>query len=154
MLLWTVGEMSATEFAQAMEELERYKYQQDTVEERPSIPSLVLVTDQMDQPEREHIPPEVILTEEDLDEEGERQGARLRGEFFRTGEETATFTVRKRRKMSPVVKSMMGEAHVRFARGDLSGAEAICLEVIKEREFQSSSWEYYCDLKINILHSP
>jgi hypothetical protein len=120
------GELSATEFAAAMEEFERFKAQQEAEERGPS---LVLLN-----PEQiEHVP-EVILTEEVVDEEEDKEATKLRGEFFRTGDDITTFTIRKKKKMPPTIKNMMGEAHVRFARGDLSGAESICLEVIKERK--------------------
>lgn len=140
--------MPATEFAAMMDYFEKYKAQAEA-SERARQPSLVLLDpdhlrgrgpggpeDSPESPEADKIIPEVtLITEEpDSDEEGARIEAKLRGEFFRTGNDPATFSVRKRRKMSPTLKNMMGEAHVRFARGDLTGAESICLEVIKERE--------------------
>lgn len=72
--------------------------------------------------------------DDDMDIQLENKLAKIRGEFYRSGNDTSVFTTRRRRKMSPTIQGMMGEAHLRFARGDLDNAIDICLEIIKERE--------------------
>lgn len=96
---------------------------------------------------RRPVPSLVLLTPETVDFSSQSQpgtsqellseadNVKLKGEFFRSGDEPATFSIRKRRKMPPTIKNLMGEAHVRFAKGDLAGAETICMEVIKERNY-------------------
>ena len=54
-------------------------------------------------------------------------------DFYSTGDKVSSFTLRRRRKMSPTVQGMMGEAHLRYVRGELKSAIEICQEIIKER---------------------
>lgn len=123
--------MSATDFAARMEDFERYKVQQEAVE-KVNQPSLVLVNPSpADKSPTDDV---TAIHHPGVEGEDSTAEAKLRGEFFRTGDDMATFSVRKKRKMPPTIKNMMGEAHVRCARGDLTGAESICLEIIKERE--------------------
>ncbi|ODM94776.1 General transcription factor 3C polypeptide 3 [Orchesella cincta] len=128
------GRLSLLEFAAAMEHYGKLGTEVDTEEEevtsvgtKKPIPSLVLLTPETAEYGYQPQPG----TSQQLMSEAE--SVKLRGEFFRSGDQLATFTVRKRRKMPPTIKNLMGEAHVRFARGDLSGAETICMEVIKEQ---------------------
>lgn len=145
-----VGRLLFFEFAAAMEHYGRlgtdadvdHEVDEEEEEVDSSIGGLKLDTDQSRRP----VPSLVLLTPETAEEMNSHpqpgtsrqmhseEEIKLRGEFFRSGDEPATFSVRKRRKMPPTIKNLMGEAHVRFARGDLTGAETICMEVIKERK--------------------
>ncbi|CAL8094799.1 unnamed protein product [Orchesella dallaii] len=129
------GRLSLLEFAAAMEHYGKLgtEVEVDAEEEevaslgKKPIPSLVLLTPETAE---SSFQPQPGSSQQML---SEAESVKLRGEFFRSGDQLATFTVRKRRKMPPTIKNLMGEAHVRFARGDLSGAETICMEVIKEQ---------------------
>jgi hypothetical protein len=151
---FSVGELSLTDFAAAMEDFGRLD-EAEEVETKPDIgqdqyhnrpqPSLVLLNPEtvddvkptVDERHREE-----GFRDEDMEETDEAL-AKLKGEFFRTGTDLTTFSIRRKRKMPPTIKSLMGEAHLRFAKGDLAGAENICMEVIKERK---NPWTNYCDL--------
>ena len=52
--------------------------------------------------------------------------------FFGSGDASATFSLHKRRKLTPTLRGMIGEAHLRFARGEQAMAAELCMEVIKE----------------------
>jgi len=59
-------------------------------------------------------------------------GSTSRPGFFGSGDTSTTFSLHKRRKLTPTLKNMIGEAHVRFARGEQGLAIELCMEVIKE----------------------
>ncbi|CAG7649978.1 unnamed protein product [Allacma fusca] len=61
------------------------------------------------------------------------QRPKYTADFYSTGEQVSSFTLRRRRKMSPTVQGMMGEAHLRYVRGELKSAIGICQEIIKEQ---------------------
>lgn len=129
--------MSLFEFASVMEHIGKMGTvgtdADDDEEARSSkraVPSLVLLTPES----AEATSHSQLLTSQQLTDE---ENTKLKGEFFRSGDEPATFSIRKRRKMPPTIKNLMGEAHVRFAKGDLAGAETICMEVIKERKYKT-----------------
>lgn len=52
--------------------------------------------------------------------------------FFGTGDTSSTFSLHKKRKLTATLRGMIGEAHVRFARGEQALAAELCMEVIKE----------------------
>ena len=37
----------------------------------------------------------------------------------------------RRRKLGPALQGLMGEAHLRFARGDVENGKKMCLEIIR-----------------------
>lgn len=52
-------------------------------------------------------------------------------------------SVRNTSKLTPQLKGLMGEANLRFARGEIETAEQMCLEVIRQ---QPKAWEPYLTL--------
>jgi len=136
------GELSLTDFAAAMQNFEHMSDEEESegvtvkVESNKPHPSLVLLNPETVQDVKPTIQsgPDIGPDTDDFDNDITGPLAKLKGEFFRSGSDTATFSIRRKKKMSPTIRSMMGEAHLRYARGDLAGAESICMEVIKERE--------------------
>lgn len=135
--MYELGRLSLLEFAAAMEHFGKLgavvdaddddDTQSTTDRTQRPVPSLVLLTPETAEFNSQ---PQPGSSQQMVSEE---ENTKLKGEFFRSGDEPATFSIRKRRKMPPTIKNLMGEAHVRFAKGDLNGAEIVCMEVIKER---------------------